>query len=227
MWEYSQRFSEVLGLEKHFSFQELECEFINPWLDDLDPLGHPAWAPVTVQTESNRVAHPKLAFHTHGRCTGAILAKAHSSLLKVVVGELLSKVAVSVDPSSDAAEGKSKRGKKKDVENSVTFDAGECKQRRGKKKDVEISVTAKKIKLDMLTVNELTWPELARRYILAVLSMEGNLESAEIICRERGKVFHCLQGDGGPLCGSPTGVAAMEADALVRPSFSPLVCVFR
>jgi hypothetical protein len=68
----------------------------------------------------------------------------------------------------------------------------------------------------MLPINELTWPELARRYILAFLSMDGNLESAEITARESGKVFRCLRGDGGLLCGSLTGVAGMEADALVR-----------
>ncbi|KAJ4892633.1 Uncharacterized protein Rs2_19427 [Raphanus sativus] len=46
----------------------------------------------------------------------------------------------------------------------------------------------------MLPVNEteLTWPELARRYVLSLLSM-----------------------DGGLLCGSLTGVAGMEADSML------------
>jgi hypothetical protein len=68
----------------------------------------------------------------------------------------------------------------------------------------------------MLRINELTWPELARRYIFTFLSMDGNLESAEITARESGKAFRCLRGDCGLLCGSLTGVAGMEADALVR-----------
>lgn len=132
---------------------------------------------------------------THGNCTGVILTNAHTSLLSTLISELLIKVAPHVDPN---------------------FDTGEFKSKRGKKKDSENSNIAKKAKIDALPINDLTWPELARRYVLAVLSMEGNLDCTEIISRESGRVFHCLQGDGGPLCGSLTGVAAMEADALVR-----------
>ena len=62
----------------------------------------------------------------------------------------------------------------------------------------------------MLPVNEMTWLELARMYILSLLIMNGNADSQD------GKVFHWLQGDGGVLCGSLTGVVGMEADALVR-----------
>uniref|UniRef100_A0A5B6ZUU5 Putative methyl-CpG-binding domain-containing protein 9 n=1 Tax=Davidia involucrata TaxID=16924 RepID=A0A5B6ZUU5_DAVIN len=231
-WEFLCRFSEVLGLEGPFPFQELECELIDPWLDGrnlLEKDGNkiPAGGGVTLckskgvddhalypssstastvpsenpcafismETVSMREdAQARLVSHTCIRYTGAALTKAHSSLLNVLVGELLSKVAAYVDPN---------------------FDAGESKSRRGRKKDAENSITARKTKPDMLPINELTWPELARRYILAVLSMEGNLDSAEITCRESGEVFHCLQGDGGTLCGSLTGVAGMEADALL------------
>ncbi|XP_059649014.1 methyl-CpG-binding domain-containing protein 9-like isoform X2 [Cornus florida] len=222
-WEFLCRFSEVLGLEEPFSFQELEFELIDPWLDSLHPgvqdggdvslcksnsvNDHvlfsrnssastvPSENPcafIAMETASMKEdAQARLASHTYGRCTGAALAKAHSALLRVLVGELLSKVA--------------------------TYDvgAGESKSRRGRKKDADNSVIARKTKLDMLPMNEFTWPELARRYILAVLFMEGNLDSAEIAWRESGKVFHCLQGDGGTLCGSLTGVAGMEADALL------------
>ena len=80
---------------------------------------------------------------------------------------------------------------------------------------MDSAVPAKRTKLNMLHINELTWPELARRYMLAFLSMDGNLESAEITARESAKVFRCLRGDGGLLCGSLTGVAGMEADAQV------------
>ncbi|KAL6983676.1 hypothetical protein U1Q18_017055, partial [Sarracenia purpurea var. burkii] len=179
-WEFLWRFSEVLGLEETFSFQELENELLNPWLDTINPQ---AGAGNEVQ-----------ACEDLSLCTGAALRKAHSSLLKVVVSELLSKVAGYVDPN---------------------YDAGECKSRRGRKKDVDNLCVSKKTKFDMLQINELTWPELARRYILVVLSMEGNLDSGEITCRESSKIFHCLQGDGGTLCGSLMGVAGMEADALL------------
>ncbi|KAK3041784.1 hypothetical protein RJ639_000300 [Escallonia herrerae] len=208
-WEFSQRFSEVLGVEDRFCIQDLEDELINPWLDCVNPVRKPAnelhningdvttenQEPITVEIESAiEIAGARPASNARSRWTGAILAKAHCSLLKVLVAELLFKVAAYVDPN---------------------FDAGESKSRRGRKKDLDNSVSPKKVKLDMLPINELTWPELARRYILAVLSMEGNLDSAEITSRESGKVFHCLQGDGGILCGSLTGVAAIEEDALL------------
>lgn len=142
----------------------------------------------------------KLITDIHVKCTGVILTNVHTSLLNTLISELLVKVAPHVDPD---------------------FDTGDLKSKRGKKKDAENTVTAKKAKIDVLPINDLTWPELARRYILAVLSMEGNLDSIEITSRESGRVFHCLQGDGGPLCGSLTGVTAMEADALVRLSLMP------
>ncbi|CAI9092896.1 OLC1v1028255C2 [Oldenlandia corymbosa var. corymbosa] len=194
-WEFSWRFSEVLGLQEAVSFEKLEDELLDPWLDGSSLLG-----------KSRKQIHDSRdvffgidrdvsdSRSCSCRCTGVVLAKTHSSLLKVLVGELLSKVAGYVDPN---------------------FDAGESKSRRGRKKDAEYSAIAKKMKLDMIPINDLTWPEIARRYILSVLSMDGNLESAEIACRESGRVFHCLRGDGGTVCGSLTGVAALEADALL------------
>lgn len=142
----------------------------------------------------------KLTTETHVKCNGLILTTAHSSLLNLLINELLVKVTPYVDPD---------------------FDVGEIKSERGRKKEMENLVSAKKGKLDMPTINDLTWPELARRYVLSVLSMEGNLDSTEIISRESGKVFHCLQGDGGILCGSLAGVSAMEADALVGFNLDP------
>ncbi|PSS28633.1 Methyl-CpG-binding domain-containing protein [Actinidia chinensis var. chinensis] len=177
-WEFLWRFSEVLGLEEAFSFQELETELMNPWLETINPL----------EGAGNEIKNCR----DFTSCTGSALRKAHSSLLKVVVGELLLKVAGYVDPNSDAEEYKSRRGRRKDADNSIA---------------------SKKLKFDMLQINELTWPELARRYILVVLSMEGKLDSGEITFQESSKIFHCLQGDGGTLCGSLTGVAGMEADA--------------
>ncbi|XAR65059.1 Histone acetyltransferase [Bertholletia excelsa] len=177
-WEFLCRFSEVLGLEEPRSFQELENELMNPWSETTIPL----------EEAQNKIQ----ICDDVTLCTGAALRRAHSSLLKVVVGELLLKVAGFVDPN---------------------FDSGECKSRRGRKKEADNSL--KKMKFDMLQINGLTWPELARRYILVVLSLDGNIDSAEITCRESGKIFHCLQGDGGILCGSLTGVAGMEADALL------------
>lgn len=233
VWESLWRFHEILGLKEPFSFEELEEELICPWSDDLNLLekfetetqenqeitptgpsgasGHISPSSMDSGTEvSTGNPHafvqmetgPKkeaiqtgLASVTDCRCSGVTLTKAHSSLLKALVSELQFKVAALVDPN---------------------FDSGESKSRRGRKKDVDNAIPAKRTKLNMLPINELTWPELARRYILSVISMDGNLDSSEITVRESGKVFRCLQGDGGVLCDSLTGVAGMQADALVR-----------
>ncbi|GFQ05932.1 methyl-cpg-binding domain-containing protein 9 [Phtheirospermum japonicum] len=121
---------------------------------------------------------------------GVLYAKIVGSLLKLLVSELLSKAAVYICP-------------------------GESKSKRGRKKDLDCLAALKRTKLDMLPVNGLTWHEIARRYILAVMCMDGNLDSTEIAISESGRVFHCLHGDGGILCGSLTGIAALEGDAVI------------
>lgn len=188
VWELAWRFQEVLSLGQPFTFQELESELLSPWSDSyaLDS------RPEIVDTGDAASSSGKKV--SQAGVTGLLLANIVGSLLKLLVSELLSKAAVYVCPN---------------------FDAGESKSRRGRKKDLDYLAALKKRKLDMLSVNELTWPEIARRYTLAVLSMDGNLDSAEIASRESGKVFHCLQGDGGILCGSLTGIAALEGDAVV------------
>nr|KYP50537.1 Lysine-specific demethylase 5B-B [Cajanus cajan] len=231
-WELLERFHEILDLKEPLSLDELEKELMNPWFDGLDflekserdmdecqvlisqeadgncrPLLSPrceagpsgsfesSHAFIQLETEAiKEAAQVKLASFTYDRCFGVVLTKAHDSLLRVLIGELLSRVAALVDPNSEP---------------------GETRTRRGRRKDMDSAVPAKRTKLNMLPINELTWPELAHRYILAFLSMDGNLESAEITARESGKVFRCLRGDGGLLCGSLTGVAGMEADALL------------
>ncbi|RVW61837.1 Pumilio-like 4 [Vitis vinifera] len=72
--------------------------------------------------------HP--AVFLDNRFIGVALTKAHSALLKVLVGELLSKVAAFVDPN---------------------FDAGESKSRRGRKKGADNLIPVKKMKVDKLT----------------------------------------------------------------------------
>lgn len=184
----------MLVLGQPFTFLELESELVNPWLDSypLDSRHEIVETGGGAFSSSEKVSQAGSA--RIGRCTGLLLAKILGSLLKLLVTELLSKAVVYVRPN---------------------LDAGESKSKRGRKKDLDWLTELKKMKLDMLPVNELTWHEVARRYILAVLSMDGNLDSAEIASRESGKVFHCLRGDGGVLCGSLTGIAALEGDAMV------------
>lgn len=194
-WELLWRFSEVLGLQEPLSFEQLVEELMNPWFVGNTCIEN------NVQTEvqegidltlcSSDASNSKLPNRKL-----VALTKAHSSLLKLLVGELQAKISSFVNPRLDAGESKQKRGRKRDAENNVS--------------------SLKKTKLDMLPINELTWPELARRYILTVLSMEANFDfSSDNISRESWKAFYCLKGDGGPLCGSLTGVVGMEADAML------------
>ncbi|KAL4639126.1 hypothetical protein ACB092_03G195200 [Castanea dentata] len=126
--------------------------------------------------------------------TRRTLTKVHCSLLKVLLGELQVKVAAFVDPNSDVVG---------------------SKFRRGRKKDADYLISVKKSMLDMLPVDELTWLELARRYILTVSFIHGNLDSTEIIGRESCKVLQCLRGDGGLISDSNVEVAGREADTLL------------
>ncbi|KAJ0862899.1 putative histone acetyltransferase chromatin regulator PHD family [Helianthus annuus] len=210
-YEICLRFYKVLGLEAPISRQVMESELMNPWVDDLKPV---KWSSVDFQKnlilktlENTRpndvtfnagedsVEHEREGSRAEAasKCAGVELAKFHMALLKVVIEDVLVKVKEIYDP----------------------FGGVESKSRKGRKKDAEVVVGGKRISLDMLPVNEFTWPEVARRYILVALSVDGNFESSEVMTRECGKVFHCLHGDGGTLCGSLTGVAAMEADAMV------------
>lgn len=217
-----------MGLKEPLSFEELEEELINPWPCDLNHLkkiekekqdcgdtvslgtesancpvsfsasvSDPTHGPgpfklIPVETAATKEATQiKAASRSYGSCNGVALTKAHISLLKILVGELLIKVSVFLDPN---------------------FDARDSRPRRGRKRESD-SCPIKEIKNELLTVNELTWPELARRYLLAVLSLNGHTE--DVSARESLRVYRCLQGDGGVLCGSLCGIAGMEADALV------------
>ncbi|KAG6526490.1 hypothetical protein ZIOFF_016475 [Zingiber officinale] len=234
IWDFFWRFYEILGLNEPPLLEELMEELIDPWPIDskymereklereikdhrelvakpcntlnsqnsLPTSGADTSAQdvspfmfVPNETASAREAvQAKLASRTYGRCTGVKLTEVHTSLLKILIGEILGKVAFYVDPNSDARESRS---------------------RRGRKKDLESMVTAKDSKTDVLLANQLTWPDLARRYILAVLSMNFVIDSPDIFAREGQKLIRCLQGDGGVLCGSLSGVAGMEADAVL------------
>ncbi|PWA90946.1 bromodomain-containing protein [Artemisia annua] len=210
-YEFCLRFYEVLGLEARVSRQVLEQELSNPWVEDLKPVtgstndfqknviistNAPAMPDGNSSIAGDHFIDPAEEYEgddsraeAASKCTGVELAKFHMTLLKVILEEVLAKVKEIFDP----------------------FGSLESKSRKGRKKDVEVE----KINLDMFPVNEFTWPEVARRLILIALCLDGNLESSEVMTRECDKVFQCLYGDGGTLCGSLTGVAAMEADAMV------------
>ncbi|CAN0904355.1 Methyl-CpG-binding domain-containing protein 9 [Linum grandiflorum] len=230
IWESLCRFHKILGLKEPLKLEELEEEIISPWSGGLAGSGnfkkvHGSQVPdilgldrangqiqsssddhmlvneddphafIQVETKiATYAADSELTAINSCGCIGAALTAGHSALLGVLISELQSRVAVLVDP---------------------TFDSGDIKSKRGRRKDSDSAISGRRTKITMLPSNELTWPELSRRFVLAVLCMDGNLESAEITARECGKVFRCLVGDGGVLCGALTGVAGMEADALL------------
>ncbi|XP_047310028.1 methyl-CpG-binding domain-containing protein 9-like [Impatiens glandulifera] len=83
-----------------------------------------------------------------------------------------------------------------------------------RKKGTGHLISAKGCQLHVL-VNELTWPEMARRYVLGLMSIKRSLAPVEIKESDKSKVFRCLQGDGRVLCGSITGVEGIEEDVKV------------
>ncbi|XP_031480656.1 methyl-CpG-binding domain-containing protein 9 isoform X1 [Nymphaea colorata] len=233
MWEFLGRFHEVLGMKEPLSFEELEEELIEPWPNepsaleklekeiqeyrelaeknktgnlsshflspenesDLAISKENQHAFIQVETLSvNEAAQGRVASRTYGRCTGVALAKAHTALLKLLVGELQYKVTAILDPNADA---------------------GEQRPKRGRKRDSEVLQPLRKPKPDVLPINELTWPELSRRYVLAILAMDGTHETGEITSRDSAKILRCLRGDGGVLTGALAGLSGMEADALL------------
>ncbi|XP_037450311.1 methyl-CpG-binding domain-containing protein 9-like [Triticum dicoccoides] len=235
IWEFLGRFAEIIDLKEVPSYEQLEDELADPWpicaseketlsmgiqecRDYSSPMNSPANAStshsnsesglsnneeivsvfIPVETSSMKEARlDKLAAQTLGRCTGTILPGVHLALIKVLFGEVLSKL--NIDPK-------------------------ESKARRGRKKDTESLISTKKFNFDMLTANKLTWPELAKRYMLAISSINGCMDVSDISSRERVKLFRCLHGDGGILCGAVPGVAGMEKDALLLLEAENLIC---
>ncbi|KAK3152374.1 hypothetical protein QOZ80_2BG0158090 [Eleusine coracana subsp. coracana] len=231
--EFLGRFAEIIGLKEVPSVEQVENELIDPWPicanqkdiqqhRDPTPMNSPANASISnsnaesvlttneemasvfvpVETSSTEeAAQDMVAAQTIGKCSGVVLPDIHLALLRVLFSELLSKVAIFVDPKIDFKESKSKRGRKRDSDNIT-----------------------KELKVDMLTANKLTWPELARRYIIAVSSTNGCMDFSDVSSREGVKLFRCLQGDGGILCGAVPGVVGMEQDALLLAEAENLIC---
>lgn len=221
VWELLCRFHEILGLKEPPSLEDLEDEFSDAWPEDSKvteksekeitesekewswklAVNSEAFMPIhtdngfeDISFETGSVkesAQARVAANTYGRCNGATLARAHIPLLKILLTELQSKVSAVVDPN---------------------IDPGEVK-RRGRKKDSESAIPLKKSKHDIPPVNEVTWPELARRYILAVSTLDTCGDLGEMSSRDAARILRCIQGDGGVICGALDGVVGMEADA--------------
>ncbi|KAI7725684.1 hypothetical protein M8C21_000094 [Ambrosia artemisiifolia] len=186
-YEFFLRFHNILGQEKPLSRQKLEYELLNPWINGLN---------YTITPDA--ISHDKnfdyATKNSERYGCQSLLSKFHMAMVKILVEDMLSKILIS-DPVN-AMESKSRKARKKNME-------------------VKVNVHGQKSKIGIFPVNEITWPELARRYILVLLSMDYNFEDMEITGRVFNDIFLCLSGNGGPLCGSLTGMAAIEADAVV------------
>ncbi|KAJ4799054.1 methyl-CPG-binding domain 9 [Rhynchospora pubera] len=215
IWEFMYRFKDILDLQELPSYEDIEEELINPWPEtprvtrnQLEVVrsgahdqasrqsgnGEGASMFVPVETSFTREASlVKLSSGSLGHCGGVWLATIHISLLKLLLNEVISRVMVFVDPTAEARESRPRRGRRKDVESSAS----------------------KELKVDILTLNELTWPELARRYALAVAKLGASVDLSDTSCSDGVKVFRALQGDGGMLFGAISGVSGIKADALL------------
>ncbi|KAK6147146.1 hypothetical protein DH2020_018058 [Rehmannia glutinosa] len=80
-----------------------------------------------------------------------------------------------------------------------------------RKRIFKYSTESTETELNMPQLNDLTWPEMARRYILAILFMTEDRDSEEVC--ESMDIFRCLYGDGGPKCGALFRVVGLEVDA--------------
>lgn len=69
--------------------------------------------------------------------------------------------------------------------------------------------------LSDLPMNEVTWPELVRRYLITLIEAEKYGDLTELAPQERKWLLRCLQGDGGIPCGALYTVVGVESDAQV------------
>ncbi|KAJ0815412.1 putative histone acetyltransferase chromatin regulator PHD family [Helianthus annuus] len=187
VYEFFLRFHNVLGQEAPLSRQKLEYELLNPWIHGLNYTN-------TLNTKSHDENFVDATKRSEGYDCQSLLSDFQMAMVKMLVEDMLSKIVIN-DPSN-VIESKSRKARKKNME-------------------VKVNVHGQKSKIGIFPVNEFTWPELARRYILVLLSMDDGFEDLEITGRVFNDIFLCLSGNGGPLCGYLTGMAAIEADAVV------------
>ncbi|KAG6552224.1 hypothetical protein Mapa_006072 [Marchantia paleacea] len=125
----------------------------------------------------------------------ASAASLHVPLMKFLLSDLQSKVCGFEEFPGDSEESKHKRGRKRIRDTGSNLTLGREKL------------------IGSFSINEVTWPEVARRYIISLSRLAKIGETAEYRREECMKILRCIQGDGGVLCGALDGVAGMEIDA--------------
>lgn len=122
----------------------------------------------------------------------AFLAEAHIPILKFLVSDLKFRVF---------------RG--------LNEDEGDEPKKRGRKRLCDIGAPPPEFG-DDLPMNAITWPEVAHRYLVAILDVKKQGEITELAPEERKKLVRYFEGDGGVMGGAVEGIVGVESDAQVR-----------
>ncbi|KAG0606831.1 hypothetical protein M758_9G171400 [Ceratodon purpureus] len=120
----------------------------------------------------------------------AFLAEAHIPILKFLVSDL-----------------------KFRVFKGLNEDEGDEPKKRGRKRVSDIALPPEFG--DDLPMNAITWPEVAHRYLVAILDVKKQGEITELALEERRKLVRYFEGDGGVMGGAVEGIVGVESDAQV------------
>lgn len=124
-----------------------------------------------------------------------LMARTHIPLLKLVLGDL--QFRINGNSNISKSEEPKKKGRKP---------LHEAPQ------DIPVDVT--EFSSD-LPINEVTWPELVRRYLITLVEAEKYGDLTELKLEDRKLLLRCLQGDGGVPGGALYNVVGVESDAQV------------
>ncbi|CAK9233337.1 unnamed protein product [Sphagnum troendelagicum] len=213
-WEFLHRFSELIGQESLPTFEDLEAGLSDMGLDmegkrgdDSDVMTADGSVRATAEkctAEANVGETAQVHGKELGRGDGAMMpldseldhnvvtvAHAHIPLLKFLLADMQYRVLG--DPTGGRCEEPKKRGRpllNEPVPVIPEFGGD-------------------------LPVNEVTWPELAHRYLVTLIEVKKSGDPSGLRPEERRRLIRCLQGDGGVLFGAAATVVAVESDAQV------------
>lgn len=215
IWEFLCRFADVIGIRLP-SFDDFEDGLIEKWEPsceganvDIEDSKHDLVSSagcfeevvsehVKARTSlGNEPAEGSLnhlkAFHHHVASRGiTALANIHVPLIKLLISDMKQKIL-----------------------GTQSLDAEELKFRQGKRRALEDEVLPDLDRESCLPMNWVTWPDVAHRYILALLAFKREDEDLEGRHQHFSRILRLLQGDGGVLYGGIDGMAGAEADAQV------------
>ncbi|XP_055960953.1 methyl-CpG-binding domain-containing protein 9 isoform X2 [Mercurialis annua] len=198
VWELLCRFHGTLGLKEPLSLRELEEELINPWFDCIK------------FSENFRkiIGGQVVNLDKVDGMTGPISSSFQESSKSI--NEDTSQVLMQVDKGGTFDYSEDRLAS---VTHSKCFGAALT--------EVHSSLLSVLIGELQSKVAALVDPNFNSGEVKSRRGRKKDIDSwtplrrTEITARESGRVFRCLQGDGGMFCGSLVGVAGMEADALL------------